>query len=64
MICTSDWCLKMDKEFRCCVSYLGPTEHFVSDVVAGVDNAVTVQLQGNDWTFIGGRKPLLCRRGF
>lgn len=54
----------MDKEFRCCVSYLGPTEHFVSDVVAGVDNAVTVQLQGNDWTFIGGRKPLLCRRGF
>lgn len=31
--------------------YLGPTEHFVSDVLAGVHNSVTIQLQGNDRTF-------------
>lgn len=33
------------------VSYLSPTEYFVSDVLAGVHNAITVQLQGNDRAF-------------
>lgn len=55
----SDWCPRLTQStsvvsVACC--YLGPIEHFVSDAFAGVHDAVTVQLQGNDRTFIGERK--------
>lgn len=35
------------------IDYLGATEHFVGDVLAGFHNSVTIQLQGNDRTFSG-----------
>lgn len=31
--------------------YLGPTEDFFSNVVAGFHNPVTIQLQSYNWTF-------------
>lgn len=33
------------------LTYLGPTEHFIGDVLAGFHNSVAIQLEGNDWTF-------------
>lgn len=33
------------------LTYFGPAEHFIGDVLAGFDNSVAIQLEGNDWTF-------------